>query len=837
MSVSYRNNTTGLLERAAGYSDTDAVLSPISRNPIQNKAVYDALAQKIEKTVADLENYYNTSQTYNKQEVRELIGSINTLTIEVVATLPTEDISSTTIYFVGPKAGSSTYDEYVYVNNAWVQIGDTEIDLSNYVTSADLTTALQSYYTKTQTDNLFNDYYNKDAVDDLLDTKQNTLDFDNTPIAGSSNPVTSAGIKTALDNILISGNGGSIIKVHHTAGAAAAGNTVTASKGSYSVSSTFDVSGDAIIIGFGEIGNITITATNGSESGSIIINIPNFSVYTARVSYGLDYKSWLIEGGVDPSYYSSLDEVLEDEEVIRRLMTIHASVDYLATLNNAADEMVVTVLNNDICAKWINLRDYALDTLYANEYTKAIMDEADKYGYGEWVIVDDTTTPPTWGAKGCVPVMTSNTAPYGEASASNELSGYNAYKAFDKVDTSVNSWFINTTGNNALPSDTHIKYKFTNPVLAKKAFIRWYDIYPSGMTATIKIQGSNDANTWNDVSEEITFSNGEAKEVELTSSEYYLYYKLLIVSQTGININYYYGGVNTLQFYGRQFTVSVPTMTSNNEPYGVAFATAADSTAYYVFKKTLWLPSAYSNVGVGYEFKEPVKVNAVSINQQLAEGYGRLKEFKIQASNDRTDWVDLTETLTLPNTNGLKTFIFSNPNSYKAYRLFIFNAWSSAYYVGTNILNFYGVDYSEKEFEAGTTKKYLYDHGVELETIEAIGTGTATKESSQLVIESTGNNNIEFVLSNALDFTGYSILREKVGDKFVNSSGGGNCAINVRTQKSATASAIASVSLTQANLPNNVSLNVGAINQSVYPSIVTGGGSGYKHSCSELWLE
>lgn len=45
-----------------------------------------------------------------------------------------------------------------------------------------------------------NDYYNKTQVDTALGNKQNTLTFDSTPTASSSNPVTSDGIKAYVDN-------------------------------------------------------------------------------------------------------------------------------------------------------------------------------------------------------------------------------------------------------------------------------------------------------------------------------------------------------------------------------------------------------------------------------------------------------------------------------------------------------------------------------------------------------------------------------------------------------------------------------------------------------------
>lgn len=47
--------------------------------------------------------------------------------------MPEQDIQTHTIYFV-PKTGDSSdsYDEYIYVNNAWEKIGNTQVDLSNY---------------------------------------------------------------------------------------------------------------------------------------------------------------------------------------------------------------------------------------------------------------------------------------------------------------------------------------------------------------------------------------------------------------------------------------------------------------------------------------------------------------------------------------------------------------------------------------------------------------------------------------------------------------------------------------------------------------------------------
>ena len=198
----------------------DAALDGTSENPVQNKVVKGALDGKQNKLIFDStptagsnnpvtsggvkaaldgkqdELTFDSTPTansnnpvtsggvkaafngyYTKAEVDTLVNAIKALDIEVVATLPTTDISTTTIYLV-PKSQSQTqnvYDEYLYINNAWELIGSTAIDLSNY-------------YTKTQTD-------------DLLADKQDELTFDAIPTASSNNPVTSDGIKTAIDAV------------------------------------------------------------------------------------------------------------------------------------------------------------------------------------------------------------------------------------------------------------------------------------------------------------------------------------------------------------------------------------------------------------------------------------------------------------------------------------------------------------------------------------------------------------------------------------------------------------------------------------------------------------
>ncbi len=105
----------------------------------------------MDNTVNNLINYYLKTETYTQEEVNALIGAITTLNIEVVQSLPTQDISTNTIYFVpkNPAETDNIYDEYIYVNNSWELIGTTEVDLTHYVQDTDYATSSKAGVIKT----------------------------------------------------------------------------------------------------------------------------------------------------------------------------------------------------------------------------------------------------------------------------------------------------------------------------------------------------------------------------------------------------------------------------------------------------------------------------------------------------------------------------------------------------------------------------------------------------------------------------------------------------------------------------------------------------------------
>ena len=131
----------------------------------------------ITNTVDNLTNYYKKSETYTQTEVNQLINAITTLNIEVVSSLPTSNISTTTIYLKGSKKeGTNSYDEYIYVNETWELIGTTAIDLAPYAT-------------KTYVDT---------KVDGITKTSLGLENVENKSSATIRNEITSANVTSAL---------------------------------------------------------------------------------------------------------------------------------------------------------------------------------------------------------------------------------------------------------------------------------------------------------------------------------------------------------------------------------------------------------------------------------------------------------------------------------------------------------------------------------------------------------------------------------------------------------------------------------------------------------------
>lgn len=147
----------------------------------------------IDNTVNNLTNYYLKTETYTQTEVNNLISQLTSLSIEIVETLPTEDISTTTIYLINV-SGTNNYNQWMYINSAWANLGNTSVDLSNYYTKGQADTLLDAKVDKVLGKGLStNDFSN--AYRDTLDnyTVDSVLD------SSSTNPIQNGTVTNALN--------------------------------------------------------------------------------------------------------------------------------------------------------------------------------------------------------------------------------------------------------------------------------------------------------------------------------------------------------------------------------------------------------------------------------------------------------------------------------------------------------------------------------------------------------------------------------------------------------------------------------------------------------------
>lgn len=113
---------------------------PNSISDLENDANY------ITSGVTDLANFYNKSQTYDRETINEMIGSGLGLDIVIVETLPASGEPST-IYLVKASGDTDNYTEWLYAKNeedvySWVSVGTMSADMSAYYTKTAVDTKI-----------------------------------------------------------------------------------------------------------------------------------------------------------------------------------------------------------------------------------------------------------------------------------------------------------------------------------------------------------------------------------------------------------------------------------------------------------------------------------------------------------------------------------------------------------------------------------------------------------------------------------------------------------------------------------------------------------------------
>lgn len=117
--------------------------------PVYVSDLGDADQYVIKETLKD---YYNKNETYSREEVNNLVDTIPKFAIEVVTTLPTTQISTTTIYLIktSETETGNLYTEYIYVNGNWEILGIQKLDLTNYYTKQEVDELISGLRIETQ---------------------------------------------------------------------------------------------------------------------------------------------------------------------------------------------------------------------------------------------------------------------------------------------------------------------------------------------------------------------------------------------------------------------------------------------------------------------------------------------------------------------------------------------------------------------------------------------------------------------------------------------------------------------------------------------------------------
>ena len=108
----------------------DLANKPINLSEFNNDSKF------VTDLVDNLKNYYLKTETYTQSEIDSKIGAIATLSMLIVDELPEE--GSTKIIYLLPKTGTSGYLQYIYTLGDWAVIGDTDVDLAEYVKREEL---------------------------------------------------------------------------------------------------------------------------------------------------------------------------------------------------------------------------------------------------------------------------------------------------------------------------------------------------------------------------------------------------------------------------------------------------------------------------------------------------------------------------------------------------------------------------------------------------------------------------------------------------------------------------------------------------------------------------
>lgn len=252
----------------------------------------------VTNVVSNLVNYYLKTETYSKDEVDALVATVKGISFQAVDELPTIDIKTDVIYLVPKPSASPSNARNEFINTTgdstgWELIGNTDIDLSDYVASDELELILSNYALissiPTKTSDLVNDS-NFISDPDYVHTDNNFSDADKarlqtatsvevTPIATQGTPIATITID-GVDTVIYASGGLLPRLLVNTED----GSTVTATDGTDTIN--FVETEVGVYQGnLTDFGTWTVTAVYNEDSRTEQLDVDTVKIYHLNLGH------------------------------------------------------------------------------------------------------------------------------------------------------------------------------------------------------------------------------------------------------------------------------------------------------------------------------------------------------------------------------------------------------------------------------------------------------------------------------------------------------------------------------------------------------------------------
>lgn len=185
-------NLTESLEELTSKIEGDGSLSETIEN-------IDSRVEETEKAIEDIksvtDNIDDTIDTKINDAKKEILSEVNNISFQPVDSLPSKEDAKENVIYLVSNLDSNVKDEYIFIDGEFEKIGDSEVDLTGYVTKDFLE---ERYATKESLDGYVTDG-EIDELNDIIDGLKKSVDDIQSADYITSSEIENAGYLTSSD--------------------------------------------------------------------------------------------------------------------------------------------------------------------------------------------------------------------------------------------------------------------------------------------------------------------------------------------------------------------------------------------------------------------------------------------------------------------------------------------------------------------------------------------------------------------------------------------------------------------------------------------------------------